>query len=327
MTTHAEFHAQTTGETVASAFSPGIRGKTILITGVSPSSLGTQLAHTLAAHSPKLLILTGRTPAKVQLVIDSLTSTYPHVQTQILQLDVSSFSSVRTAAAEVGRYEEKIDILINNAGIMNLPERQLSVDGYELQLATNYLGLFLFTNLLLSQKSLSPQARTVNVGTTGYAFSPFRFSDYNFTPGKEVEESELPPKEIFEGFGMEWGRGYLPVVGYAQSKSAVMLYTRGLAKRGFGAICVHPGSIETGIWRNMEKEAVEGLLQVLPMKTISQGISTILVGALDPKLAEFSGIYMEDCQPKEVLEFARDDEKAEKLWKLTEEIVGQTFDF
>jgi NAD(P)-dependent dehydrogenase (short-subunit alcohol dehydrogenase family) len=217
----------------------------VLITGVSLNGLGEALTQALAVEAPTLLILTGRDTTKVEAVTKALSLSHPHIQTRILKFDLSSLDSVRKAAAEVNEYpEQSIDILINNAGVMNIPERTLSTDGFEMHLATNYFGLFLFTNSIMEKLMNGDGARVVNVSSNGYIFSPFRFSDYNFE-GKPIPESEYPPKALCESYGLPWGLGYLPTVAYGQSKTAVMLYSVQLAKllanKGITMVNVHPG--------------------------------------------------------------------------------------
>ena len=160
-------------------------------------------------------------------------------------MDVSSFDSVRRAAKEVIAYKEQhIDILINNAGVMNIPEHQHSTDGFEMHLATNYLGAYLFTTSIMEKLAASGKGRIVNVGSNGYVFSPFRFADYNFE-GRTLPDSEKPPKELCEQYGLPWSLHYTPTIAYGQSKTAIMLFTVQLARlykdKGVTAICVHPG--------------------------------------------------------------------------------------
>ncbi|PQE30870.1 short-chain dehydrogenase protein [Rutstroemia sp. NJR-2017a WRK4] len=271
---------------------------TVLITGVSPNGLGASLAQTLAAQSPSLLILTGRSTVKVKAVEKIIKATYPNVPIRILKLDLVSFDSVRSAAAEINAYDERsIDILINNAGVMNIPERTLSADGFEMHLATNYLGSFLFTSLIMDKLTANDGARIVNMSSNGYMFSPFRFADYNFE-GDPLPEEEKPPKALC----------YLPTIAYGQSKTAIILYSvqlsKLLANKGVTVVCVHPGclcffpflhlpraniststAIATDPWRHMSEECTEQIFTMMPMKTPSQGISTALVAALDPKLS------------------------------------------
>ena len=266
------------------------------------------MAAALATQEPKLLILTGRSPSKVEEVIRTITAKCPTVKTRILELDLASIASISSAADQVHSYAEPaIDIVINNAGVMNIPERSLSVDGFEMQLAVNYLGLALFTNSIMPKLLNSSAGRVVNIVSNGYALSPFRFSDYNFE-GKDLPVEEQPSKEICSAYGLPWGLGYLPAVAYGQSKTASILYTTELAARlkdkSVSVICLHPGgkprdqfhmeiedqlifdvAIATDIWRQMPKEVVEVILKQLPMKSASQGTATPLVAALDPKLA------------------------------------------
>ena len=206
--------------------------------------MGENLAHALATKQPALLILTGRTPSKVEQVSKALSADFPKVKTRTLKLDIASFKDIERAAAEVQKYSESgIDILINNAGVMNIPERQLSVDGFEMQLATNYLGLWLFTNSIIG-KVIAAKGRVVNVVSNGYMLSPFRFSDYNFE-GKELPKSEQPSEEMCKAFGVPWTLEYAPPIAYGQSKTAAILYTKQLAKslapKGVSVTCLNPG--------------------------------------------------------------------------------------
>ena len=137
MASHEEFGAQTEASTVAEAFSSQIANKVILITGVNAGGIGGSAAEALAAHSPKMLILSGRSQNKVEEVIEKIKLLHPDVSCRYLHLDLSSQKSVRAAAKEVLSYSDvpQIDILINNAGVMNIPERTLSEDGIEMQFA------------------------------------------------------------------------------------------------------------------------------------------------------------------------------------------------
>lgn len=248
--------------------------------------------------------MTGRTASKVEAVAKAIIT--PDVEVRTVLFDISSFASIAKAIEEINTIvESSIDIVFNNAGVMNIPERKLSADGFEMHLATNYLGLALFTNGILPKVKKSEAGRVVNVVSNGYAISPFRFSDYNFDGVKELPEDEQPSKQACEAFGIPFGLGYVPPIAYGQSKTAGILYTRELAERLKGsnatAISVMPGGkpqlscisftpslnflvIDTDLWREMPAEAVKSLLNVLPLKSASQGIATLLVAALDPKL-------------------------------------------
>ncbi|KAL9063651.1 MAG: hypothetical protein Q9161_009352 [Pseudevernia consocians] len=317
--------------------------KTILITGVGPNGLGAELARSLATQNPTLLILCGRTLSKVDTIKKEIIEHYPDVSVQAMEMDLSSFHSIREAVQNISSVRQlRIDILINNAGVMNIPERQLSSDHFEMHLATNYLGPFLFTVCLIDHSIFSDKGRIVNVGSNGYVFSPFRFADYNFE-GKSLPDNEKPPKELCEQYGLLWSLGYTPTIAYGQSKTAMMLWTVQMAKqfanKGISVICVHPGAIATDLWRHMPKEVAEQTFTMMPMKNMAQGVSTTCVAALDPKLdsktprthlptsadgpLESSGTYLVDCQVSETLEFARDGSIAKKLWSLSEKLTAE----
>jgi NAD(P)-dependent dehydrogenase (short-subunit alcohol dehydrogenase family) len=348
MATHAEFDAKTDASTVVKAFPESVRGKIILITGANSLGIGGTTAVALASQNPKLLILTGRSEAKVQEVIESVKAVNPHVEARFLQLDLSSQISVRKAAAEVMSYEEPIDIVINNAGVMALPERQISPDGLEIQFATNHIGHFLFVNLIsaklieAAKRNPTGATRVVNVSSFGHMFGPIRFSDYNFNiPSSQLPESEKPDIALMTRIGLASNEGsdpkapgYNPFAAYAQSKTANILLslslTQKLASHGIQSFGLHPGSIETELTRHMEgAELTEARRRaVITRKTLEQGSSTSLVAALDPVIkAEGKNYYLSDCQLQEAASWAVDSESAEKLWKLSESLVGEKFTY
>lgn len=170
---------KTTGADIAQTLSSKINGKIILTTGVSPNGLGAEFVKTIAAHSPKLLILAGRAASKLDRTASDINSLHPGVPTRTLVLDLGSQKQIREAAAEVNRYEENIDVLVNNAGVMACPYSTTS-DGLEMQFGTNHIGHFLFTNLILDKILASPNARVVNVSSDGHRLSPMRWEDIGF---------------------------------------------------------------------------------------------------------------------------------------------------
>jgi len=153
----------------------------VLITGVSPNSIGEGLALALAAHQPGMLILASRTPSKIQVISRTIHASHPGVNVQEVVVDLSSLASVREAAEYCKKILEKegrgLDVLFNNAGI-NLSERRLTERGVEMQFATNHLGPFLFTNLLLPFMGTGKGGvRVVNTSSEAHRISPVRFSD------------------------------------------------------------------------------------------------------------------------------------------------------
>ena len=350
MATHKEFGAETDASTVAEAFSPQIANKVILITGVNAGGIGGSTAEAIAAHSPKLLILSGRSQSKIDQVIGKVKSSHPHVNCRYLHLDLSSQKSVRAAAQEVQSYPDvpQIDILINNAGVMNVPERTLTEDGIEMQFATNHIGHFLFTNLILNKLIASANelakgaTRIVNVSSRGVRFSPVRFSDLNFTePIDRLPQSERPDPAVLKDsmFEINVTGSYHGMLAYGQSKSANVLFSLGLTNRlyeryGILSFGLHPGLIPTELARHHEPAMVEATLDRLRsaglvVKTLGQGAATTLVASLDPDLRPASkdgkGVFMADCQISDIESWATDPAAAEKLWTVSEELVGEKF--
>lgn len=127
--------------------------------------------------------------------------------------------------------------------------------GFEMHLATNHLGPFAFTNLVLAKILASSKSpRIVNIVSNGYALSPFRFSDWNFDGQRKIPEAEQPPKETCKMFGVPWGLDYIPPVAYGQSKTAGILFTKQLSKRLQGkatVICLNPGGKLKIYWHDV----------------------------------------------------------------------------
>lgn len=171
----------TTATELVSNYAPLIKGKTILATGVTPGTLGGFYVQSIASANPANLILAGRNSTKLEQCAQEITASNPGVKTCILQVDFSSLASVRDAAKRVNSWDDipVIDVLVNNAGIMAV-EYKLSEDGVESQFATNHLGPFLFTNLVMGKVLKSDTPRVVMVTSDGHRLSPVRFCDYNF---------------------------------------------------------------------------------------------------------------------------------------------------
>lgn len=318
------FNQASTAEEVTQAFASQIKGRVFLITGTSAGGLGAYVATSLARHSPAHLILVARTKPKVDPVVEQITTVDPKVKVTFVPCELADRESVRKAAETINNDETipHIDVLINNAGIMMLPQYQVDNTGSELQLSTNHLGPFLLTNLLLPKlKAAGPGARIVNVSSSGHRITPFRFEDWNFSGGA-----------TYDGW-----------TAYGQSKTANNLFTAELARRGITSLAVHPGTVMgTGLGRYMHRDGEEHPFALLdrvalrntgrkfvmsPERTLSQGAASILAPALDPESAGTSGAYFEDCQVNEAFEYSQDPENAKRLWALTEEIVGQKFNW
>ncbi|KAK3377357.1 hypothetical protein B0T24DRAFT_666101 [Lasiosphaeria ovina] len=334
MTSHPEFGQNTPGSEVAKVFSGQIRGKTILVTGVSPRGIGHTTALAFASQAPGLLILASRTRSRVQQVADEINEKHPSTRVEIVILDLGSQKAIRDAVAEVGKLTGRLDILVNNAGIV-VTSRQATPEGIEQQFGTNHIGPFLLTNLLLplllsAAKTNPPGAtRVVSLTSAGHRLSPIRFSDYNFE-GKPVPPEEDHFKPLPGAFADTTPDGYNGIVTYAQSKTANIIFTLYLQKHlprlGISPYVLHPGTIETDLSRNQSERLTAQFYKVaLYWKTPDEGSSTTLVAALDPALNDVKGLYLSDCQIAEPVPHAKDPVAAERLWKLSEELVNEKF--
>lgn len=236
-------------------------------------------------------------------------------------------------------------MIVNNAGVMAVPEYRTTEEGIEWQLACNHVGHFLLTNLLIShvlkeEKGKADQKegtkkkrelRIVNITSNGHIINGVRYHDPNFLRG---------------AFYNKW-------ISYGQSKTANILFTKYLAAKfsspssettsaqshhpiNLTAISLHPGQIITNLGESLEQADVEAFGwnrpdkgDFLPFlrKELNQGAAGHVVAAFDPGLKGSSGCYLRDCQvhDEEVAEWARSDEGAEKLWKMSEGMVGEDF--
>ncbi|KZF19590.1 short-chain dehydrogenase [Xylona heveae TC161] len=318
-----EFKETTTVDEVADAFAEHIKGKTVLITGINKTGLGGEAARAIARKQPSLIILAGRTTSKLREVEEEIRALAPSVKTRLLELDLNSQKHVRQAAAEVNKYPEPIEVLINNAGVM-FPPYQLSDDGIESTFAIDHIGHFLFTNLIMPRiVAAGPGARIINISSRGHQFSDVFFDDWNFNDGKSYDKMKA----------------------YGQAKTANILFSRSLAqklkRKGILSFSVHPGKIlHTELGRFMSKEMLvawgiidkDGNLLETPgmmNKTLAQGAATHLVAGFDPSIVDRSGEYLQDChiETDDISPYAKSEEGAERLWKLSEKLVGQKFEY
>lgn len=218
------YDRDTTATQLVNDYASLIKDKVVLTTGVSPNSLGGFFVQAIAKAKPSFLILAARNSSKAQQTAQEIFAAEPEVKIRTLQLDLGSFTSVRKAADQVKSWDDipVIDVLVNNAGIM-APEYQVSEDGFESQFATNHLGTFLLTNLIMKKILASQSPRVVMVSSDGDRLNPFRFDNYNFDSGKTYNK---------------W-------YAYGQSKTANMLMAISLAeklgiKRNVLAFSLHP---------------------------------------------------------------------------------------
>lgn len=220
-----------------------------------------------------------------------------------MQLDLASLDSVREFSRTFHELENRLDILINNAGVFNIPKK-LTKDGFELQMGVNHLGHFLLTNLLLDLLKKSTPSRILNI-----------VSIVHFM-GKIERDNLLSEKS------------YSRKQAYNKSKLANVLFTRAMSKRlqGSGVTCnvVRPGAAYTELHRHTNKlEYILLILGFFPIiKTPKEASQTPIMVAIDPDLEKVSGKYFDKCKEEGFFKSARDEETAEWLWNKSAELVG-----
>lgn len=174
------YNFNTDANEIAANCASEIANKTILVTGVTPGSLGAGFAAVVAKYGPRLIILATRDVSKAKETAGTITAVALDTQIRILELDLASQDQIRKAAAEVNSYEEPIDLLVNSAGVM-APPYMLTEDGLESQFGINHIGHFLFTNLIIPKLLASGKgARVLSVASDGFRLGPVRFDDWNF---------------------------------------------------------------------------------------------------------------------------------------------------
>ncbi|KAJ7624835.1 NAD-P-binding protein [Roridomyces roridus] len=321
------FSIETTAEQVADVFASEIAGKNVLVTGTSLNGLGFETVRVLAKYA-NLVVITGYNKERLQLTEDAIKKELPNANIRQLTLDLSSLAAVRAAAAEVNAYPEPLHVLINNAAGAIAPF-SVTVDGFEKQMATGFLGPFLFTNLI-APKLLASR-------TSGFTPRVVFLSSCLHADGNGVD---------FETFAQPSPEKYKTIFEpYYETKSAAILAAIEFSKRTEGRIVaysVHPGVINTNINQKEESRAYfqeAGIvdehgkpnleLEGITWKTMGQGAATTVRAAFDPSLLAQPGAYLADCQVAndQVAAHSSDPENAKKLWDVTEKILGQVFRF
>jgi dehydrogenase/reductase SDR family protein 13 len=271
----------------------------ILVTGAN-SGIGKALVEALAERGHRL-VLACRSEAKARPVIDQLRSRYPASDPLLLPLDLADLASVRTAAASFLSSGRGLDVLVNNAGIAGT--RALSEDGFDLTYATNHIGPFLFTNLVLPRLMESPEGRIVTVASAAH----FTAKQMNWSG---LERRATPKRSGFAD--------------YAVTKLMNVLHVRELARRLAGTrittYAVHPGAVASNVWR-----AVPQPLRWIAtrfMLSNEEGAQTPLYCATSPELRGISGRYYDKCRETKTSLLAADDGLARELWERTERLVG-----
>ncbi|RAQ98673.1 retinol dehydrogenase 12 [Stemphylium lycopersici] len=342
MASNLQYNKNTGALEVASAYASQAKGKTVLVTGVSKGGIGEAITRAFAHGGASKMIITGRDDTRMSAITELLSSDYPSVQFQPHKLDLTSLAAVRRSAEEILEDDKipQIDILVGNAGGAWDGSRTVTVDGIETHLAVNHLGHHLFTQTLLPKlqraaKNSAPGAtRVVMVSSLACVISPFRFSDYNLEDRPLAKDEGTNWEVLNYLMGIEQHEGYEFEVAYGQSKTANVLFAKHLNKLlssdGIYAFALHPGAVQSRAsdakLRAMTEEQ-KSKLKISWDKTLDQGAATVLVAALDPGLKPENGVFLNDCQLYDAPPYATDAEKAEKLWKLSEDLIAEKLSY
>ncbi|XP_066504469.1 retinol dehydrogenase 13 isoform X2 [Hoplias malabaricus] len=279
-------------------------GKTVLITGAN-TGIGKETALDMAKRGARV-ILACRDLDKAHAAAEEIRKKSGNGNVTVKKLDLASLRSVRNFAREIQEKEDRLDILINNAGIMMCPKWKTE-DGFEMQFGVNHLGHFLLTNLLLDQLKRSTPSRIVNVSSRAHERGQINFEDINMD------------------------QNYHPLKSYSQSKLANVLFSRELAIRlkgtGVTVYSLHPGVVRTELGRHffpfmaLWKRILYAPFFLL-LKTPWEGAQTTIFCAVDESLQNTSGLYYSDCAVKAEAPQAKDDAAAKRLWDLSISMVN-----
>jgi NAD(P)-dependent dehydrogenase (short-subunit alcohol dehydrogenase family) len=286
-----------------------LRGRRALVTGAS-TGLGKETARALAAAGA-CVVLGVRSADKGEAAKASIIETVADADVEVAVFDLTSLASIRAFGSAFAADGRPLHLLINNAGVMATPFER-TADGFELQFGTNHLGHFALTQHLLPQLVASASSRIVNLSSEGHRSGGVDFDDPNY---------ERRSYDMWQAYG--------------QAKSANVLFTLELQRRfgsdGVSSYAVHPGMVQTELSRYMTRDSIKELLGKVrsapsnssgkvSYKSIPQGAATSVYAATSTEPAP--GSYLADCAVAMAAPHATDPAAAERLWTLSEQLVG-----
>jgi NAD(P)-dependent dehydrogenase (short-subunit alcohol dehydrogenase family) len=296
---------------------PDQRGRTAVVTGAS-GGIGAEAAAVLAARSATV-VLACRNAGKAEQAAARITAAAPGAAVHVVELDLASLASVRSAADQLRAAYPRLDLLINNAGVM-MPPYGRTEDGFELQFGTNHLGHFALTGLLLDRLVGTPGSRVVTVSSNGHRLGRFDFDDLQFE------------------------RGYRRLAAYGRSKLANLLFTYELQHRLAAAgaptiaVAAHPGTARTDLTRHagpvarvLLRPALRPVMGLF-VQDAAMGALPTLRAATDPAatggeyygpggLGQFTGhpVAVESSGP------SHDEQLQRRLWAESERLTGVSY--
>ncbi|WP_419918709.1 SDR family NAD(P)-dependent oxidoreductase [Candidatus Poriferisocius sp.] len=313
----SSFGRESTAEEVVGGLD--LSGRVFVITGTS-SGLGEESARVLAARGARVGMLARNHQANLEAA-ERIRSSVPDADLSLHQVDLADLADLTRFTAAAANEFERIDVLMNNAGVMCCPLGR-TADGFEMQFGTNHLGHFALTAGLMPLLRRAEQPRVVTLSSGGHRISDVDLDDPNF---------EHTP--------------YDPWVAYGRSKSANVHFAAELARR-FGdeitSLSVHPGAIPTKLGRHMTREMLDGMRararasspsgQGLQMKSLESGAATQVWAATASELTEQNGKYLADCDVAEpgtgetgYAPHIYNQATEAALWELSERLTGLPF--
>ena len=290
---------------------PDQSGRTSLVTGAN-SGLGLHTTLGLARKGARVLMAC-RDAGRAEAALRRVRAEAPGAAVEVVPLDLASLASVEQAAKDVASRTDRLDLLVDNAGVMALP-RRTTADGFELQLGTNHLGHFALTGRLLPLLLAAPAPRVVVVSSGAHKIGRMRFDDL-----------------MGERSYSRWGA-------YGQSKLANLLFVRELDRRAAGtgllAAAAHPGYAATHLQLGQENRVVDALMRVgnaVLAQSDEAGARPSLYAATMPDVrpGDYWGPHLAELRghPKRVgrTRAARSDADARRLWEVSEELTGVAY--
>lgn len=277
-----------------------LENKVCLITGAT-NGIGEEAAKELNKMGAEIVFV-ARNEEKGEQLKAELKEATGKESTMILA-NLSSQAEVKSAAEKFLSMEKPLDILLNNAGIMNR-KRNITEDGLEEVFSVNHLAYFTFTLMLIDKLKSTEGSRVVNVASGAHQFV------------KEMNFGDLQSEKVFK-----------PMQVYGQSKLANILFTKSLANKladhGVTVNCLHPGFVSTGIGSNNKGiwNILMSLARPFARKT-DKGAETSVYLCSSPEVKDVSGEYFVDCKIEKVSDAAKSSDQADKLWKISSELTG-----
>jgi len=294
---------------------PDQTGRTALITGAN-SGIGFEAARALAEHGARV-VLACRSRVKADAAVQAIATTAPAADVSVLELDLADLDQVTVAAATFASAHDRLDLLINNAGLMAIP-KQTTVQGYEMQLGVNHLAHFALTGRLLDRLLATPGSRVVSISSQGHRPGRIAFDDL---------QSE---------------QKYGPWKAYFQSKLANLLFVAELQRRLTAvdsptlALAAHPGGSRTNLGHenpggilNTIGHVGRPVIEKIALQSAAMGALPTLRAATDPAVVggEYfgpDGLGEQRGHPRVVgrSRRAQDEDVARRLWEVSEELTG-----